>query len=104
LSKAKITAGTCGFTAIVEAKMEGSRCAISIDSDCDAIRRLAEELTEVEPIHEISFRRGTMPRTLELGVKYCRHAACPVPVGIIKTIEVEAGLALPANVVIELKS
>ncbi len=114
MSKAKITAGICGFTATVEVKMNGSpsfktghsdgtRCAISIESDCDAIQRLAEELTEVEPFHEISFRRG-MPHTLELGAKHCYHAACPVPIGIIKAIEVEAGLALPANAVIELES
>jgi hypothetical protein len=100
LSKAKITAGICGFTATVEARMEGSHCAISIESDCDAIQRLAEELTEVEPFREISFRRG-MPRTLELGAKHCHHAACPVPVGIIKAVEVEAGLALPADAAIE---
>jgi hypothetical protein len=38
-----------------------------------------------------------MPRSLEMGHKYCTHAACPVPVGIIKAIEVEAGLALPVD-------
>lgn len=83
--------------------MNGTRCAIAIESDCDAIQRLAEELTEVEPFSEISFRRG-MPSTLAMGVEHCHHAACPVPVGIIKAIEVEAGLALPANAVIELES
>ncbi len=100
MSKAKITAGVCGFTATAQAKIEGSRCAISLESDCDAIQRLAEELTEVEPFREISFRFGT-PSTLELGAKHCHHAACPVPVGIIKAIEVEAGLALSANAAIE---
>jgi hypothetical protein len=37
-----------------------------------------------------------------MGTKYCSHAACPVPVGIIKAIEVEAHLALPADVTIKL--
>jgi hypothetical protein len=37
----------------------------------------------------------------ELATKYCPHAACPVPVGILKAVEVEAGLALAANVSIE---
>ena len=43
-----------------------------------------------------------MPRSLEMGIKYCTHAACPVPVGIIKAVEVEAKLALPADVSIKL--
>jgi hypothetical protein len=36
-----------------------------------------------------------------MAVKFCSHAACPVPVGIIKAIEVESNLALPADVTIK---
>jgi hypothetical protein len=49
---------------------------------------------------EISLKRGT-PQTLQMGLKHCYHAACPVPVGIIKAIEVEAKLALPKEVLIK---
>jgi hypothetical protein len=101
LAKAKINSGICGFTATVETRMEGSKCLVSIQSDCDAIQRLGEELTEVEPFQEISFR-GKGPATLKLGAKHCYHAACPVPVGIIKAVEVSAGLALPADAGIKL--
>jgi hypothetical protein len=80
--------------------MDGRNVVLDIDSDCDAIQRLAEELTEVEPFQEITFR-GEGPRTLKLGAKHCYHPACPVPVGIIKAVEVEAGLALPADAVIK---
>jgi hypothetical protein len=100
LAKAEIISGICGFTATVETRMDGSRCIVSIESDCDAIQRLGEELTEVEPFQEITFR-GEGPRALKLGAKHCYHTACPVPVGIIKAIEVEAGLALPADAVIK---
>jgi hypothetical protein len=101
VAKAEIKSGICGFTATVETHMEGRKCLMSIESECKAVQRLAEELTEVNPFQEISFR-GEGPLTLRLGAKYCNHAACPVPVGIIKAIEVEAGLALPADVVIKL--
>jgi hypothetical protein len=37
-----------------------------------------------------------------MGMKFCTHSACPVPVGIIKAVEVEAGLALPADVSIKI--
>ena len=40
--------------------------------------------------------------TLELGEQCCAHAACPVPVGIVKAIEIAAGLNLPADVAIKL--
>jgi hypothetical protein len=81
--------------------MQDGRCVLAIDSDCDAVQRLAAELTEVEPFQEISFRRGN-PHVLEAASTHCRHAACPVPIGIIKTVEVAAGLALPADVMIRL--
>jgi len=102
MSKAEIFAGICGFATTVRAEMDGEVCKLSIDSQCDAIQRMAAELTHVEPFREISFRRR-MPQTLEMAVKYCKHAACPVPVGIIKAVEVEAGLALPADVSIKIE-
>lgn len=101
MARAEITSGICGFTATVETRMQGSKCTLLIQSDCDAIQRLAAELTEVEPFQEITFR-GKGPRTLELGARHCYHPACPVPVGIIKAVEIEAGLALPADAAIRL--
>lgn len=96
MAKAEINSGICGFSAIVTVNQDGSKCPVSIESDCDAIQRLGEELTEVDPYQEITFR-GEGPRSLQLGAKHCYHTACPVPVGIIKAVEVAAGLALPAG-------
>jgi len=101
LSKAKIFSGICGFETQVEAFMDGTNCLLSIDSECKKIKELALELKKVEPLQEISFRSNN-PKILELAAKHCPHTACPVPVGIIKAVEVEAGLALPADVVIEI--
>ncbi len=80
--------------------MDGKVCKLAIRSDCKAIQKLAEELIQVNPLQEISFRRA-VPQTIQLGMKNCPHAACSVPIGIIKAIEVEAGLALPADVTIK---
>ena len=101
MSKAAISSGICGFGATVHASMEGTRCVVEIESDCDAIQRLGEELSQVDPFQEISFR-GEGPQTLQMGAKHCYHPACPVPVGIIKAVEIEAGLALPADATIRL--
>jgi hypothetical protein len=62
---------------------------------------MAEELTQVNPYQEISFKRK-LPIIHEAGIKHCTHAACPVPVSIVKAVEIEAGLALPTDVVIKL--
>ena len=101
MAKAEVMAGNCGFTTQIDAKMNGNTCELHISSECKAIERMAAEITEVNPYKEISFKR-TMPIIHEAGVKHCTHAACPVPVSIIKAVEVEAGLALPTDVVIKL--
>ena len=101
MARAEITSGICGFTATVTANKEGSKVRVSIESECDAIQRLAAELSEVDPFREISFR-GEGPRALQMGAKHCYHPACPVPVGIIKAVEIASGLALPADAAIHL--
>jgi hypothetical protein len=101
MSKAEINSGICGHITTVEAKMEGKVCKLSITSSCKAIEQLAQELPEVTPMLEISCKRAT-PQTLQMGLKHCFHAACPVPVGIIKAIEVEAKLALPKDVLMKI--
>jgi len=101
LTKAEIHSGICGFTSVVVATMNAKVCNLVVSSDCKDIQRLAEDLKQVNPFHEISFRQS-IPQTIQLGMQYCSHAACPVPIGIIKAIEVEAQLALPADVSIKL--
>jgi hypothetical protein len=101
VTKAEVHAGICGFVTIIQTELQTDTCLISIKSDCPAIQKLAAELTQVDPLQEISSRRK-VPQTLQKGLQYCTHAACPVPVGIIKAVEVEAGLALPADVFISI--
>lgn len=101
MAKAEIFPGPCGFTTIVYAEMDGSVCRLRIESECECIKELADEMDKVHPFNEISFRNNS-PRTLELGSKYCAHTACPVPIGIIKAVEVAAGLNLPVDVNIKL--
>ena len=101
MAKAEIFAGVCGFTTTVTAQRNGHGCILDIHSECAAIQRLAQHLTEVDPFKEISFRRQ-LPQTYEAAHQYCSHAACPVPSGIIKAVEVEAGLALPRDVSIKI--
>jgi hypothetical protein len=101
MAKAEIYAGACGYTTLVQATKNGSKnIQLTIESQCSAIRKLAAELDEVDPMQHITARRQ-VPPVLQAGIKHCTHAACPVPVGIIKALEVEAGLNLPVDVTIK---
>jgi hypothetical protein len=102
MARAVIHAGICGYSTTVETTMDGDECIIAIKSECKAIERLGAHLQKVDPFREFTFR-GQGPETYDLAKNYCSHAACPVPVGIVKAIEIEAGLALPADVTIKLE-
>jgi len=100
MAKVEIDPGICGLPSTVRAELDEAtyRCKISVQSECAAIRKMGAELAEVDPFQEISLRRGDGPLTLRKAQELCSHASCPVPSGIIKVVEVAAGLALPADV------
>jgi hypothetical protein len=102
LAIAEICAGVCGFKAVVKATAEKRReVRIAIESDCPHIQTLAASLQTVDVFQEISCRQG-ITSILSAGQKHCAHAACPVPVGIVKAVEVAAKLALPRDVIIKI--
>ena len=101
-AKAEINSGICGFTTTVTARADGFRgVMLTIESGCSAVQRLAEQLPEVDPLQEVTFR-GKGPVIFRAAADCLRHSACPVPTGIIKVVEISAGLALPADVTIKL--
>ena len=96
MASAKIDSGICGFCTTVRTTMEGRAVRLEFDTTCGYVEKLAEQLVEVDPYREISYR-GEGPKTLRLAAEHLAHPACPVPPGIIKAIEVEASLALPKD-------
>ncbi len=96
MASAEIESGICGFCTTVKTTAEGRTVRVEFETSCGYVEQLAEALTEVDPYKEISYR-GEGPVTLKLAAEHLVHPACPVPSGIIKAIEVEAGLALPKD-------
>ncbi|MBS3970659.1 MAG: hypothetical protein KGZ94_11175 [Clostridia bacterium] len=92
----QINGGICGFTTKVTSTDEGGKIKLSIETDCPNVKKLAEELTEVDPFNEV-FKRATSTKTYELASKHLPHPACIVPCGILKAVEIEANLALPKD-------
>jgi hypothetical protein len=97
-----VMSGICGMITEIRATSdERSRMVnLEINTRCENIRQLASNLKAVNPIEEISFR-GDGPKTLRMAAEHCKHAACPVPAGIIKAVEVASGLALPKDAIIK---
>jgi hypothetical protein len=100
MATAEIDSGICGFCTTVKTTSDGRRVRVEFETECGYVEQLAEALTEVDPYKEISYR-GEGPVTLKLAAEHLVHPACPVPSGIIKAIEVEAGLALPKDATIK---
>ena len=97
-----VMSGICGMITEIRASSGETQGKVRLDinSRCEGIQRLAQELKIVNPMEEISFK-GQGPRTLRMAAKNCKHTSCPVPSGIIKAIEIAAGLALPKNASIQ---
>ena len=99
----KVNPGVCGLKSIIKVNSEDMQNAlIEIITDCPNIKPLEWELKEVDGFEECFSKLGES-KVYELGKKYCKHAACPVPSAIIKGIEVACGLALPKDVEIKIE-
>lgn len=99
----KVNPGICGLKTTINADSEdGQTAAIQICTDCPSLKPMEEELKEADG-YEICFAKHGESIVSQLGKKYCRHACCPVPVAVIKAIEVACGLALPKDVEITIE-
>jgi hypothetical protein len=99
--RTEIEAGICGFRTTVEARSEDSQnVTFVIASTCDKIRALAERIGTVDAYAEIGAGRGgTILGAADALLKGC-CAGCVTPAAIFKTMQVAAGLALPARITI----
>ena len=100
--KTEINAGVCGFTTSIKADSEDMQHAtLTIESGCPDIMAMADELKEVDAF-AACFGPLCDSSVYKLASQHCSHAACPVPSGVIKTIEAACSLALPADASIKI--
>jgi hypothetical protein len=99
MTKVVVDAGICGFKAKFEVdKLSNRRVSVALSSECEMISRLAEKIKELDWQDTLKARDDSA--LFRAVLQYVKHIACPVPVAIIKAIEVEVGLALPKDVTI----
>lgn len=107
IANVEISAGVCGFktTARVESS-DDQQVVFRIESDCEKINTLAARLAAagfLDAYEEISSRdKSRLLSLAQQGLSGC-CAACAVPIGLFKAMQVAAGLALPREVVIRLE-
>ena len=103
MAKSTIKAGVCGFTTTVTAVSEDMQnVSFSIESDCEKIRQLAADFPDVDGYSEIGLGfDGVIHERVRAVLKGC-CSGCVVPCGIFKSMQVAAGLALPAACSIEI--
>jgi len=103
LTKAVVEAGICGFIAIVEVtKLPNRKVRVTIDSKCEMMNKLGCKLKELDWSDALK-----LPKNSPVYNSACQHSghpACPVPIAILKAIEVEVGVALPKDVSIRFES
>jgi hypothetical protein len=103
MSKVTLDAGACGFKVVIKAKESGKRrYRIELISPCEMVKELNEEVKNREFGPEI-FKSILDSEILKLSSKHIKHTSCPLPSAILKAIEVEAGLAVPRDVKIEVE-
>ncbi|MDY6826506.1 MAG: hypothetical protein SVV67_04930 [Bacillota bacterium] len=103
MAKVIVDAGACGYITKIEATPNGgTEVNLNIVSDCPHIKALAEEYKTAEWMKEALVPFGEA-KLFESAKKHIKHAACPVPSGIIKAIEVASGLAVPKDVVMKIE-
>lgn len=97
MTKVIIFSGICGFTTeVIAEKGEGKEIELRITTECDMVKALSEDIPFLDMIAAFT---GFMNNPVyKAASRHLRHVACPVPSGILKALEVEAGLCLPRDV------
>ena len=102
MCKLAVDPGICSFQCEVEVKKEERRkVAVNIYSECPQLKKLNGMLDSLD------FRDIFMPPKrniiFTLSEKAGCHASCPVPLAVLKCAEVEMGLALPRDVIMNFR-
>lgn len=103
MTRVVVNPGICGMTVIIEVvKISKRRVRIEIASDCEMVTRVGESLAELGS--QDVFKSLLHSEVYRCASECKLHATCPVPMAILKAIEVETGLALPQPVLVRFET
>lgn len=98
MTTVEINPGVCGFVTTVTAESDDEQeVKVSVQSGCASIQKMMEALGSEFDAFEVCLVRPGEGVLFEYASKHFPvHAACPILSGMIKCMEVECRLALPA--------
>jgi hypothetical protein len=101
MTQVEVYAGICGHSATIEVtRFDDQHVQVVIHSPCEQITAMNPDLACMQwkgKGHQV-FKRMTESVVYQSAANHIRHTACPIPSAILKAIEVEVGIALPADV------
>lgn len=92
-----VNSGICGFSVRIMVVMEkDKKIHVFLETECEMVKRMLEDISILDMRAAFSgFARNPVYRSAAM---HLRHVACPVPCGILKAVEVEAGVCIPRDV------
>ncbi len=89
--------GVCGYIAHITADApDGEAVTITVQSGCKGVAAMGEALAQMPDAYDLCLHKAGEGPVWQ-AARTCPHAACPVPVALVKCVEAECGLALPKN-------
>lgn len=97
MTRAIVNPGICGMVATVEVtKAEKRRVRIRITSDCEKVTSMGKALPELNQFDALKPHLSS--EVYKLASEHTLCTSCPLPMAVLKAIEIESGLALPRPV------
>ena len=109
MAKVEVTGGICGFTTLITAASNTPyKASFKLESDCPNWRKVddilgGEELDMMKELFKDKASGQLNSRVLDVSLSTIPHVSCPVISGLLKALEVTAGLALPKDAAILFK-
>jgi hypothetical protein len=104
MCKVTVEAGVCRMKTVIiaTANPETGMVDLEIKSDCPNLLKFSWTLQPICPYTEVEAPMNET-EVYKLASATIPHAACPVPCGIIKAIEVAGGLGLKRDAIIKVE-
>jgi hypothetical protein len=98
--KAHVDVGVCRFTCDIKAYLMNGKVRCILESECPCVMEFNQRLGDVDPCTALK-----MPYCdndiYTLASNILSHSTCPIPIAVIKCVEVASGMALARDVFIK---
>jgi len=102
MTTVSVYSGACGHIVTIQASKGGEgKFSISLDSQCEMVQQM---LGDIAVLDQYAVLAGFQNNPVYVSAaKHLKHVACPVPSGILKALETEAGLNVRKDATIAFK-